>query len=102
LRLRDVSPGYVAEELLFRADKGGAWTLYVGGDVAAPSYDTLPLTREPPKLAASWGTTTPNPTFGNLVKPSTPETPHRAPPLILIVLLVAAAVGALSWLRRRR
>jgi hypothetical protein len=109
LALRGVSPGYVAEELVFRAPAAGSYTLFVGGDVPAPAYDlasVLQRSGEQPTLAAGLGTITPNPAYGHLAKPAAP------PPLterykLPIALGLAALLGLLAlWtlrlLRRAR
>jgi hypothetical protein len=115
LHLGEVSPAFLAEELVFRADEPGVYNVYVGGDVAAPHYDTAALAREQPTLSASWGTVTPNPTFAQLGRPdaaaaavqtstttTTTAPPLRGVPLVVIVLVVAAIVAAVTWLARRQ
>lgn len=109
LSLRAVSPGYVAEELLFRAPAAGAYTLYVGGDVPAPTYDlasVLARSGEQPALAANFGTVTPNPAYGHLGKPAAPppvSERYKTPiALGLALLLVLLASWALRLLRRAR
>ncbi|MGZ3441064.1 MAG: DUF3999 family protein, partial [Polyangia bacterium] len=109
LALRSVSPAYVAEEIVFRAPTAGAYTLYVGGDVAAPTYDlaaVLARSGEQPKLTATFASVTPNPLFGHLAKPPAP------PPLSerfklpialgLALLLGVLALWTLRLLRRAR
>jgi hypothetical protein len=103
LALRSVSPAYDAEELIFRAPAGGAYTLYVGGDVPAPRYALaaeLARSGEQPALAASLGTVTPNPTYGHLAKaPSPPPAGHHDTLPIIVGLALFAALGAL-WAMR--
>ena len=109
LALRSVSPAYVAEEIVFRAPAAGAYTLYVGGDVPAPTYDlaaVLARSGEQPKLTAAFASVTQNPLFGHLAKPPPP------PPLSerfklpialgLALLLGVLALWTLRLLRRAR
>jgi hypothetical protein len=109
LALRTVSPAYVAEELVFRAPAAGTYTLYVGGDVPAPTYDlaaVLQRSGEQPTLAASFGTITPNPTFGHLAKPAAPpplSERYKLPIAIgLALLLGLLALWAVRLMRRAR
>jgi hypothetical protein len=105
LLVREVSPGYVAEELVFRAAKGGSYQLYVGGDLPAPTYDLageLARTGQQPTLGASLGTITPNETFGHLAKPAAPPPSARRGYELPLAVGLAALLAALSlWMLRR-
>ncbi|MCU1278310.1 MAG: hypothetical protein JWM53_1856, partial [bacterium] len=109
LNLRSVSPGYVAEELVFRAPAAGAYTLYVGGDVPAPSYDLAAVVQrsgEQPTRTATFGTVTPNPQYGHLAEPAPPppvSERYKLPiALGLTALLALLALWTMRLLRRAR
>jgi uncharacterized protein DUF3999 len=105
LQVREVSPGYVAEELVFRAATGGSYQLYVGGDLPAPTYalaGELARTGQQPTLGASLGTITPNETFGHLAKPAAPPPSARRGHELPLAVGLAALLAALAlWLLRR-
>ena len=111
LHLRSVSPAYIAEEIVFRASSAGAYTLYLGGDVAAPSYDlaaVMARSGEQPELSATFGSVAVNPAFGHLggrVPPPPPPVSerHKLPiALGLTILLAGLALWTLRLLRRAR
>ncbi len=105
LSLRTVSPGYDAEELVFRAPAAGAYTLYVGGELPAPRStlaDELARSGEQPTLTASLGTTAPNPAYGHLAPPPAPPGSERHPLPLVVVLAIGALLTTLAlWTLRR-
>jgi hypothetical protein len=98
--LRAISPGFVAEELVFRAPAAGAYTLYVGGNLPAPSDGLaaeLARTGEQPRLAATFGTITPNPFFGHLSPRAPAPPPPRTMPRRPLLVPIALFLVALMW-----
>jgi hypothetical protein len=108
LDVRAASPSYLAEEIVFRAAQPGVYTLYIGGELPAPSYDlpaVLARSNEEPTATAHLGTVTPNPQFGHLAPAAPPPWSERfkLPIAVALSLLVAAlALWTVRLMRRSR
>lgn len=96
------------QEILFRASKGGAHTLYVGDkNGSAAQYDLAQVlarrTEESPLLEASLGAGTKNPSFGKeVVAANLPFTEQHRGVIgaVLGVLLVALSAWAVRMIRK--
>jgi hypothetical protein len=107
LEVRSARPGWIAEEIVFRAPVAGAYTLYVGGDLPAPAYDlaaVLARANEQPTATATFGAIADNAAHANAPAPPPPLSERYRVPIgiVLSLLLAGLALWTLRLLRRSR
>lgn len=107
LEVRAAHPEYIAEELVFRAPAAGKYTLYAGGELAAPAYDlaaVLARSNEQPTATATFGAIADNDAHANAPLPPPPLSERYRVPIgiALSLLLAGLALWTLKLLRRSR
>jgi hypothetical protein len=112
LAVRQVSPAYIAEEIVFRVTSGGSpFTLFIGNSDGRPAtYTAREVYKgEEPKLTATLGTLAPNNGFAQLSSAKTAKLPkqpkqgtHGFTALVVIAIIIVIIIIFIWFSGRRR